>query len=206
MGAFAVILNQTSLNQLCSLLLTKIKTGTNKADTVTQIQCLSMVAKAIGSKLAPFLDKIVPLLLEIMIKLDPNSSLDIDNELSEACLSTLQSIIRRCPREVTPYVPKTIEYSLDLLSYDPNYIYDENENEEMEEEVEDWGSDFDDEEQEKADDDDDTSWKVRRGAIHVIEAVVKTKPDFLKIIIESHSLVLVDRFKERVDDVKCNLL
>jgi cullin-associated NEDD8-dissociated protein 1 len=165
-----------------------------------------MVAKAIGSKLAPFLDKIVPLLLEIMIKLDPNSSVDIDNELSEACLSTLQSIIRRCPREVTPYVPKTIEYSLDLLSYDPNYIYDENENEEMEEEVEDWGSDFDDEEQEKADDDDDTSWKVRRGAIHVIEAVVKTKPDFLKIIIESHSLVLVDRFKERVDDVKCNLL
>lgn len=47
---------------------------------------------------------------------------------------------------------------------------------------------------------------MRRGAIHVIEAVVKTKPDFLKIIIESHSLVLVDRFKERVDDVKCNLL
>ena len=105
-----------------------------------------MVAKAIGSKLAPFLDKIVPLLLDIMVKLDPNSSVDIDNELSEACLSTLQSIIRRCPREVTPYVPKTIESALDLLSYDPNYIYDDNENEEMEEEVEDWGSDFDDEE------------------------------------------------------------
>lgn len=35
MGAFAVILNQQQLNQLCQLLLTKIKSNTNKADTVT---------------------------------------------------------------------------------------------------------------------------------------------------------------------------
>ena len=35
MGAFAIILNQASLNQLCTLLLTKIKSGTNKADKVT---------------------------------------------------------------------------------------------------------------------------------------------------------------------------
>ena len=76
-----------------------------------------------------------------------------------------------------------------------------------EEDAEGWdGSDFEDEEEDQADNDDDSSWKVRRGAISVLEAVVKTRPDFLKIIIKSHSLNLVDRFKERVDDVKCNLL
>ena len=37
MGSFAIILNQASLNQLCTLLLTKIKSGTNKADVVTQV-------------------------------------------------------------------------------------------------------------------------------------------------------------------------
>ena len=37
------------------------------------------------------------------------------------------------------------EKALWLVQYDPNYLYDDNENEEMEEEKEDWGSDFDDE-------------------------------------------------------------
>ena len=141
-----------------------------------------------------------------MVKLDKDNSVDLDNELSEACLSTLVAIIRRCPREVTPYVPPMFEKSLWLIQYDPNYLYDDNENEEMEEEKEDWGSDFDDEDQERADDDDDTSWKVRRGAIHIIDAVVKTKPDLLRMIVDEHSVALVGRFKERVDDVKCDLL
>ena len=167
-----------------------------------------MVTKSIGSKLAPFLNQIVPLLLSIMTKLDDSSSVDIDNELSEACLSTLQSIIRRCPKEVEPYIKDTIESALNLLSYDPNYVYNDDEEEmQDEEDAEGWdGSDFEDEEEDQADNDDDSSWKVRRGAISVLEAVVKTRPDFLKIIIKSHSLNLVDRFKERVDDVKCNLL
>ena len=170
------------------------------------MQCLSLIAKAIGSKLAPFLQQIVPLLMTLMMKLDKDKSVDIDNELSEACLSTLVAIIRRCPREVTPYVPQLFEKSLFLVAYDPNYLYDDNEDEEMEEAGEDWGSDFDDEDQERADDDDDTSWKVRRGSIHIIGAVVRTRPDLLKMIVEEHALALVDRFKERVDDVKCDLL
>ena len=140
------------------------------------------------------------------MKLDKDKSVDLDNELSEACLSTLVAIVRRCSREVTPYIPKMFENSLYLIAYDPNYLYDDNENEEMGEEQEDWGSDFDDEDQERADDDDDTSWKVRRGAIHIIDAVVKTKPDLLRMIVDEHALALVDRFKERVDDVKCDLL
>jgi hypothetical protein len=48
-----------------------------------------LIAKAIGSKLSPFLNQIMPLLMQLMMQLDKEKSVDLDNELSEACLSTL---------------------------------------------------------------------------------------------------------------------
>jgi cullin-associated NEDD8-dissociated protein 1 len=56
------------------------------------------------------------------------------------------------------------------------------------------------------DDDDDTSWKVRRAAIRVIHAVIKTRPDLQGQIIEKHGALIIDRYKERIDDVKCDVL
>ena len=72
---------------------------------------------------------------------------------------------------------------MDLLEYDPNYTYGDDENMTDEAEMEDWGSDFADEEQEAMNDDDDSSWKVRRSAIKIIEAVIKTRPEFTKTIV-----------------------
>jgi cullin-associated NEDD8-dissociated protein 1 len=72
---------------------------------------------------------------------------------------------------------------MDLLEYDPNYTYGDDENMADEAEMEDWGSDFADEEQEAMNDDDDSSWKVRRSAIKIIEAVIKTRPEFTKTIV-----------------------
>jgi cullin-associated NEDD8-dissociated protein 1 len=48
--------------------------------------------------------------------------------------------------------------------------------------MDDWGSDFADDEQEVMNDDDDSSWKVRRSAIKIIDAIIKTRPDFIKTI------------------------
>ena len=95
---------------------------------------------------------------------------------------------------------------MDLLEYDPNYTYDDNEDMQQEDEMEDWGSDFAEDEQEAMHDDDDTSWKVRRSAIKIIDATIKTRPEFVKTIVNNYSLRLVSRFKERIDDVKCDLL
>ena len=72
---------------------------------------------------------------------------------------------------------------MDLLEYDPNYTYGDDENMADAAEVEDWGSDFDVEEQEAMNDDDDSSWKVRRSALKIIEAVIKTRPEFTKTIV-----------------------
>jgi cullin-associated NEDD8-dissociated protein 1 len=95
---------------------------------------------------------------------------------------------------------------MDLLEYDPNYTYDDNEDMQQEDEMEDWGSDFAEDEQEAMHDDDDTSWKVRRSAIKIIDATIKTRPEFVKTIVNNYSLRLVSRFKERIDDFKCDLL
>lgn len=72
---------------------------------------------------------------------------------------------------------------MDLLEYDPNYTYGDDENMADAAEAEDWGSDFDVEEQEGMNDDDDSSWKVRRSALKIIEAVIKTRPEFTKTIV-----------------------
>lgn len=95
---------------------------------------------------------------------------------------------------------------MDLLEYDPNYTYGDDEHMEDEGEMEDWGSDFADEEQDAMNDDDDSSWKVRRSAIKIIEAIIKTRPECIKTIVQNYQLRLVGRFKERIDDVKIDLL
>ena len=35
-----------------------------------------------------------------MTSLDKSQSVDVDNEIVEACLSCLESMIKRCPKEV----------------------------------------------------------------------------------------------------------
>lgn len=68
-----------------------------------------------------------------------------------------------------------------------------------------WGSEFEDDEGAN-DDDDDTSWKVRRAAIKTIEAIIISRPELLREIYMNYSREMVSRFKERDDNVKCNVL
>lgn len=40
----------------------------------------------------------------------------------------------------------------------------------------------------------------------MIDAIIHTRPDLHMQLITSYALVMAERFKERVDDVKCDLL
>ena len=140
--------------------------------------------------------------------LNREQSIDIDNEIAETCLSTFESLVRKCPKDIGPYVDKILELASVLMSYDPNYTYDESGDTNMQEEEQDiggWGSEFEDDNV-AHDDDDDTSWKVRRAAIKVIEAVISARPEQLKVLYQRYAKMLVKRFKERDDNVKCNVL
>jgi hypothetical protein len=89
MGAFAVVLNNKQLQQLVLSILEKVRTNRNKAEVANLVQCLSLISKSIGSKLAPFLQEIIPLIQMKMKDLDREKSTELDNELSEACMNTI---------------------------------------------------------------------------------------------------------------------
>ena len=78
---------------------------------------------------------------------------------------------------------------MDLLEYDPNYTYDDNEDMQQEDEMEDWGSDFAEDEQEAMHDDDDTSWKVRRSAIKIIDVLSRHVLSLSKLL---STIILLD--------------
>jgi len=70
-----------------------------------------------------------------------------------------------------------------LISYDPNYTYDEGEDTHMNSDDDEvgWGSDFEDEDVGN-EDDDDTSWKVRRAAIKTIESIITSRPEMISTV------------------------
>lgn len=70
-----------------------------------------------------------------------------------------------------------------MISYDPNYTYDEGEDTHMNSDDDEvgWGSDFEDEDVGN-EDDDDTSWKVRRAAIKTIESIITSRPEMISTV------------------------
>jgi hypothetical protein len=69
-GAFAVILNTKQLQQMCNLLIDKIKKSKTKNDSFTFIQCFGHMSRSVGNKLSNFLGDIFPILKDFASKLN----------------------------------------------------------------------------------------------------------------------------------------
>eukprot|EP00094_Tigriopus_californicus_P003508 TCALIF_03374-PA protein Name:"Similar to CAND1 Cullin-associated NEDD8-dissociated protein 1 (Pongo abelii)" AED:0.06 eAED:0.07 QI:1083/0.72/0.58/1/0.90/0.83/12/134/999 len=94
-----------------------------------------------------------------------------------------------------------MEMCLKYMCHDPNYNYDDaDEDESME---------CDDEEEDESDeeysDDDDMSWKVRRSAAKCLEAIIATRHEMLNEFYRQVSPALISRFKEREENVKADI-
>ena len=115
--------------------------------------------------------------------------------------------MRVCPKESKGFDAQIIKECGSLITYDPNYTYEENAEEDvdMEDEEGGWGSEFDEDDMQN-EDDDDTSWKVRRTAAKVIQALIQTRTDILAFNYQTYTKILVQRFKERDDNVKQQVL
>lgn len=111
MGTFAVILTNKQLHQMCLLLIDKIKKSKSKPDSFTLIQCFGQMARTVGNKISAFLNDIFPLLYNFSQSLNKEQSIDIDNEIVEACLSTFENLIKKCPKEIGPFVEKILQLS-----------------------------------------------------------------------------------------------
>eukprot|EP00357_Protocruzia_adherens_P030504 CAMPEP_0115033814 /NCGR_PEP_ID=MMETSP0216-20121206/40191_1 /TAXON_ID=223996 /ORGANISM="Protocruzia adherens, Strain Boccale" /LENGTH=1233 /DNA_ID=CAMNT_0002412403 /DNA_START=112 /DNA_END=3813 /DNA_ORIENTATION=- len=201
-GSLAYILPYKLLNILVTMLVDRLRAAKSKDDIHTYVLTIGSISRTIGYKLGNHLDTIVPLLFPYckMEENVDNPDADKDHELVEIVLNTFECLIKRCPREITKHVRNILDLSTELISYDPNYTY--NDDEEMDDSGE-W-SGFEDEEV-YSDDDDDTSWKVRKGAVKLIDAIIKSRSELLREIYSQISEKLVERFKEREENVKLEI-
>ena len=160
---------------------------------------------------------------------DDDAALLALNELRESCFMGLESFVLRCPKQVEPHLTNIIQAALAYMSYDPNYSYgsdpeeddnapngdDDEDNDDADDDEEDEYEEDDDDEDEEEDDDDE-SWKVRRGAVRALKAVVEAKkhdPAILWLtsfaIRKQQAVVaaaLVNRFKEREENCRVGVI
>ncbi|KAF6738415.1 Cullin-associated NEDD8-dissociated protein 1 [Oryzias melastigma] len=172
-------------------LLTELGRNDNMSTTRTYIQCTAAISRQAGHRIGEYLEKIIPLVVKFC-------NVD-DDELREYCIQAFESFVRRCPKEVYPHVPTIISICLRYLTYDPNYNFDDEDEDDNAMDAEQNDEDYQGSDDEYSDDD-DMSWKVRRAAAKCLDAVVSTRHEMLPEFYRSVSPALVSRFKEREEN------
>uniref|UniRef100_A0A673A3Z4 Cullin-associated and neddylation-dissociated 1 n=1 Tax=Sphaeramia orbicularis TaxID=375764 RepID=A0A673A3Z4_9TELE len=167
-------------------LLTELGRNDNMSTTRTYIQCTAAISRQAGHRIGEYLEKIIPLVVKFC-------NVD-DDELREYCIQAFESFVRRCPKEVYQHVPTIISICLRYLTYDPNYNFDDEDEDDNAMDAEQNDEDYQGSDDEYSDDD-DMSWKVRRAAAKCLDAVVSTRHEMLPEFYRSVSPALVCRFK-----------
>lgn len=185
--------NSVLFLQLLEVLLNELKKMQNNSLSKTYIQCLSAISRQAGHRVGENLQNIIPLIVYFcQCK---------DEELVEYSLQAFEAFIRRCPKEITNYIKEIMGLCLKYISYDPNYNYDD-EDENGYSCIDEDGNEDDEDDQEDYSDDDDVSWKIRRAASKCLEAIISTRHELLSFFYTEVSPILIGRFKEREETVK----
>lgn len=170
--------------------------GTKPEMTRTNIQMVGALSRAVGYRFGPHLGDTVPVLINYCMSASEN-----DEELREYSLQALESFLLRCPRDISSYCNEILNLMLEFLSYDPNFT------DNMEEDTDD-GSHEEEEDDESANeytDDEDVSWKVRRAAAKCLAALIVSRPEMLSKLYDEACPKLIDRFREREENVKMDV-
>lgn len=207
--------------KLIQLLLEKVDTSRDTSTLRTYINAVAAISREAGHRFGEYLETALPLVTRHcrVSESGEADNDDDDDELREQCLLALEAFVHKCPREVTPHIPSIVELCLHFLCHDPNYNYSADDS--VLEAVDDDGDDAmtgtpaapdaedddyagDDDEQDYSDDD-DMSWKVRRAAAKCLDTVVSTRPELLLYLYRTVSMPLLNRFKEREENVKLDI-
>lgn len=193
-GYLVMSCNNPLFLELIEFLLTELNKNATTSTTRTYIQCIGTISRQAGHRFGEHLQKMVPPIVKFCR--------EEDDELREYCLQAFESFVRRCPKEISPFVSEIIKICLRYICHDPNYNYDDDEDSdamEMEEEEE------EDDDEEEYSDDDDMSWKVRRAAAKCLDAIIGTRHEMLVEFYRNVSPALIARFKEREENVKADI-
>ncbi|XP_047948675.1 cullin-associated NEDD8-dissociated protein 1 [Salvia hispanica] len=170
--------------------------ATKSEITRTNIQMIGALSRAVGYRFGPHLGDAVPILINYC-----NNASENDEELREYSLQALESFLLRCPRDISSYCDQILHLTLEFLSHDPNFT------DNMEEDTDDesYAEEEDDESANEYTDDEDVSWKVRRAAAKCLAALIVSRPEMLSRLYEEACPKLIDRFKEREENVKMDV-
>ncbi|CAL8143839.1 unnamed protein product [Orchesella dallaii] len=209
LGHLAASCGAAHYQKMVGILVEEMQKGIKTGHANTYIQCCATVCKNAGQRFADYLDQVVNMLMEACQKSE-------EDELKENTLQALEVFVTRCPQEMGTlgHLESVLQLCVKLISHDPNYNDDEGSgfhplNEESMDtttgDEDDDQNDDDEQEEDEYSDDDDMSWKVRRAAAKCIEAVIVSRPDMLLYIYQTVSVMLIVRFREREENVRCDV-
>jgi len=219
LAALAACCSEQLLEELFGHLLKRLGKGSVE-ETRTSIQTIGTIARAVGGKLGRRLDAIVPVFVKHVSSGANSEETDEMNELRDNCFQGLESFVLRCPAEITPHLRSLVDVALQFSTYDPNYSYDDDDDagggggagENDDDDLDD-GDDENDEDQyfedyddQDDDEDDDSSWKVRRAAVKLLTAIIASRREMLAELYEKVAPAIVDRFKEREENVRVDVV
>lgn len=154
------------------------------------------LGKTSPAKIGKVLESIIPGILAL-------SELTEDEEALEASMMTLETLVVRCPVEIAPFLGQITKRATVLLKYDPNYAGDEDDDMEGSDAEEE--DDDDDEFDEEYSDDEDASWKARRSAAKLLQALISTRGELLSEWYSSVGPLLTSRLSEREESVRVEI-
>ncbi|KAJ6252815.1 TIP120 domain-containing protein [Anaeramoeba flamelloides] len=175
------------------------------------IQLMAAIAKNVGSRIDSKLKKIT----ELLIGYIQNEKYKEKVDLIDSIFYCFESFILNCPFQIGKFIDTILTISLKLISYDPYYNMDsesgsdftgsESMSDESESSLESEGRSASEEYEEDYSEDDEMSWKIRRGSIKCLLALIKTRPELVNVYYEKVSNTLISRFSEREDYVKLDI-
>eukprot|EP00820_Chromera_velia_P021752 Cvel_30288.t1-p1 / transcript=Cvel_30288.t1 / gene=Cvel_30288 / organism=Chromera_velia_CCMP2878 / gene_product=Cullin-associated NEDD8-dissociated protein 1, putative / transcript_product=Cullin-associated NEDD8-dissociated protein 1, putative / location=Cvel_scaffold4294:2957-10441(+) / protein_length=611 / sequence_SO=supercontig / SO=protein_coding / is_pseudo=false len=206
-GSLSAVLADDVLDKLVGRLLEKFQQASDGANSEKQsvIQCVGLVGRHAGHRIGGHLNRLAPLLIDLCKKycsedVSMEGPTDLQNEVVEISLHALESFVLHCSAQLETFLPQIVELVSTLLSFDPNVYSVDGDDEEFDDD----DGDFDDDGLAE-DEDDDSSWKVRRGALRVLVALVRSYPGHAKDLFEKFVPQLVDRFREREETVQLDV-
>ncbi|KAI4988162.1 hypothetical protein ZWY2020_029792, partial [Hordeum vulgare] len=196
-ASLAPCLSDDLLAKATSEVVQLLKNKRAKSDiTRTNIQMIGALSRSVGYRFGPHLAEAVPLLISYCTSASEN-----DEELREYSLQALESFMLRCPRDISPHCDGILNLALEYVSYDPNYT--DSMEEDTDDEVQD--EEDDDESADEYTDDEDASWKVRRASAKCLSAIIVSRPQMLSKMYQEACPKLIDRFREREENVKMDI-
>ena len=172
------------------------------------MQTIGSISRNVGYRLGRYLPRILPIFLkELGDPEDEDTWVESFHDLREVCLTTFNSFVQLCPREIAPLVEKVTNACTKFASFDPNFVQDDDDDdEEEEEEYEDEVYSDEDDFDMEYEDADDSSWKVRKAAMKTLNSIF-TNGSLLPPSKYAESLAcLIARFKEREESVRLVVL